>query len=117
MEKVEMPTKRTPIRHAHRPPFVVTDEMLELYAEHRALKCTCEPEPESMLYYDVPDECSGCRRGAELNHQLLRMMQLPCYETYAVTPVSGEGFLRREEEARRLVLEEALAGGRGKTPA
>jgi hypothetical protein len=87
----------------------ITDEMLEIYAELRALKCTCEPEPESMLYYDVPDECAGCRQGAILNHTLLRMLQLPCFETYAITPVNGEGFLRREEEARRDVFEQALA--------
>jgi hypothetical protein len=111
-----MPTRRTPLTRAHRPSFVVTDEMLDLYAEHRTLKCECESEPESMPYYDVPDECSGCRRGAELNHTLLRMLHLPCYETYAIPPVSGEGFLQEAEEARRDAFEQALAE-RDKTPA
>jgi hypothetical protein len=89
---------------------LITNEMLDVCAEHRALKCSCEPEPENFLYYDVPDECPACRRGAELNHTLLRMLNLPCYEVYAVPPVApGEGFLRREEAERAAVFEQALA--------
>jgi hypothetical protein len=87
---------------------LITDEMLEIYEEHRALKCTCEPAPENQLYWDVPDECSGCRRGAELNQTLLRMLHLPCYETYAIPPVRGEGFLQEAEEARRDAFEQVL---------
>jgi hypothetical protein len=37
------------------------------------------------------------------------MLNLECFEVYAVTPISGEGFLRREEAERTTAFEQALA--------
>jgi hypothetical protein len=95
-----MPTRRTPIEHARRPRFVPSDEMIAVYREMRTLKCTCEPRPADMPYWDAPEECPTCERFSELNHKLLRLMpNLPPYEVYAagprLSPEEGEGTAAR----------------------
>jgi hypothetical protein len=81
------------------------------------IRCTCLPRPADMEYWDVPPECDACIKWAALNRRLAPLVGLPLHEVHAVPPPSGESFLREPEEARRLALEEALAGRRGKAPA
>jgi hypothetical protein len=104
-----MPTKRTPIKHTHRPRILVTDEALDIYAQMKAIACTCEPPSPTMPYYDVPEECSGCVEWAVLNRRLARLVELPLHEIHVTPPPSGECFLREEEESRRAAFEHALA--------
>lgn len=75
----------------------------------REIQCTCEPRPDSMACYDVPDECDGCVEWALLNRELARLVQLPLYEVHVVPPPSGECFLQGPEESRRAAFEQALA--------
>jgi hypothetical protein len=100
-----------------KPRLEISDEALDLYKKMRAIRCTCPPRPEDMAYYDSPPECTGCLEWAILNRRLAPLVGLPLHEVHCTLPPSGESFLREAEEARRLALEEALAGRRGKTPA
>jgi hypothetical protein len=103
-----MPTRRTPIKHNRRVQLVVSDEALDIYAQMKAIACTCKPSPK-MPYYDVPEECSGCVEWAVLNLRLARLVTLPLHEIHVTPPPSGECFLREEEESRRAAFEHALA--------
>jgi hypothetical protein len=93
--------------------------MIAVYKSMLALApCTCAPPAAGAEYFDVPEECPTCQRFSELNHKLLRLMpNLPPYETYAVGPRHGEGFLPKRENARRRVLEQALAKSMTAEPA
>jgi hypothetical protein len=96
-----------------KPRLEITDAALAIYAEMRTLRCQCAPRPEDMAYWDAPPECDGCIEWALLNRRLAPLVGLPLHEVHAVPPPSGESFLREPEEARRLALEEALAGRGG----
>ena len=98
-------------------PVEISNAARDLYQRMREIRCTCPPRPADMEYWDVPPECDACIKWAALNRRLAPLVGLPLHEVHAVPPPSGESFLREPEEARRLALEEALAGRRGKTPA
>jgi hypothetical protein len=98
-------------------PFEISDGALHLYRAMRALKCRCEPWPEDTPSYYAP-ECPDCVEWARLNRALAPLVGLPLHETCCVPPPNAESsFLPAEEEARRAVLEEALATREGKTGA
>jgi hypothetical protein len=96
------------------PRFEITNEALDTYKQMRALKCTCEPPPKNMAYWDAPEECSQCLEWALLNRKLARLVKLPVYEVHVTPPPSGEGFLLEAEGARQAALEAALAEREGK---
>jgi hypothetical protein len=104
-----MPTNRIPLRDARRARLVITDEMLDIYKRMRAIKCSCAPEPHDFDH----EECDGCQAWLELNRHPAMQALVPLWEVYVVPPPSGESFLREQEQARRLALEQALAGRRG----
>jgi hypothetical protein len=88
--------------------FEISERALVLYEQIRVLKCCCPPQPSDARYWEVPDDCPPCEAFASLNHELARLIRLPCYEVYCVPPPHGEGSIPESEEARRDMFEAAV---------
>jgi hypothetical protein len=86
--------------------------MLTFTAVMDARVCVWEETMFLLARYSVAAAVflSASAMGWALLNRRLAPLVGPLWEVHCTPPPSGECFLRREEEARRLVLEEALAG-------
>src|SRR5215471_14850173 len=93
-------------------PVEITADMLDLYEQMRVIKCSCTPADVENL-----EECSGCVRWFDLNHQLLRLLgkSMPVHEFAVTTPPSGNAVEPERATERMAAFEQALPQREDKT--
>jgi hypothetical protein len=81
---------------------------VQIFDQMTALPCTCRPDADSS------DECSGCRRWWQLEHELRRALVLPLWEfpTVARWPPDRRRTWPDDDENSRYLMLEAISAAK-----